>query len=101
MPRKSPKIAPPAPKAATVRPTKAKVNSRVAKQRESAPAATKASAIVTALRRPNGASLADLVAATGWQSHSVRGFLSGTVRKRLGLTLTVEQAGGERRYHVS
>jgi len=39
------------------------------------------------LSRPDGASVEELQAATGWQTHSVRGFLSGTVKKKLGLTV--------------
>lgn len=53
------------------------------------------------LRRSGGATVQDLMAATGWQAHSVRGFLSGTVRKKLGLELQSSKAEGEaRRYHV-
>jgi hypothetical protein len=91
----------PAAKARQAKPAKSPA---VAKQRRvAAPVAktSKAQTVVAALKRPNGATLADLIAATGWQAHSVRGFLSGTVRKRLGLALTVEQRDGERRYHVA
>lgn len=60
---------------------------------------TKAEAIVALLNRKGGASLTDLQKATGWQPHSVRGFLSGTVRKRMGLNLeSTKSAEGERRY---
>ena len=53
------------------------------------------------LSRPDGACLEELQAATGWQTHSVRGFLSGTVKKKLGLTLISDRAGdGPRRYRV-
>jgi hypothetical protein len=54
------------------------------------------------LSRKTGASIGEIVAATGWQPHSVRGAISGTVRKKLGFTITskkVEPRG--RVYRVS
>lgn len=53
------------------------------------------------LSRRNGATLADLMAASGWQAHSVRGFLSGTVKKKMGLAVSSEAGkDGVRRYRV-
>lgn len=53
------------------------------------------------LTRPDGATLAQLQRATGWQPHSVRGFLSGTVKKKLGLRLVSEKPEGTpRRYRI-
>ena len=51
------------------------------------------------LSRPEGASLAELVAATGWQAHSVRGALAGSL-KRKGYTILSEKIAGERRYRI-
>lgn len=51
------------------------------------------------LRADRGASIAELMAATGWQQHSVRGALAGSIRKR-GLTVTSEKVGDVRRYRV-
>jgi hypothetical protein len=63
---------------------------------------TKAGRILKLLQRKKGASITDLREVTGWQAHSVRGFLSGTIKKRLGLALRSEQLdSGERRYHVT
>lgn len=62
---------------------------------------TKTDQALALLRRPAGCTLAELMKATKWQQHSVRGFLSGTVKKRLGLTLTSEAADKGRRYRVS
>lgn len=54
------------------------------------------------LRRPEGASVPEMVTATDWQPHSVRGFMSGALKKRLGLVVTSRKGdGGERRYHVA
>ncbi|MEP7354218.1 MAG: DUF3489 domain-containing protein, partial [Acidobacteriota bacterium] len=47
-----------------------------------------------------GASLQELTEATGWQTHSVRGFLSGVVGKKMGLPVTSTKRDGERRYFV-
>ncbi len=55
---------------------------------------TKSEKIVKLLRRPCGASIVDLQKATGWQAHSVRGFISGSVRKRMNLRVTAEKRNG-------
>src|SRR5712675_913027 len=52
------------------------------------------------LRRPSGATIETITQATGWQSHSVRGFFAGVVRKKLGLTLNSEKTNGERVYRI-
>lgn len=62
---------------------------------------SKAAKVLDLLKRPDGATLAELMKATGWQAHSVRGFLSGTVSKKLGLTVTSTKVeDGERTYSV-
>jgi hypothetical protein len=57
--------------------------------------------VLKRLRSSKGATIAMLMETTGWQAHSVRGFLSAVVRKKLGLTL-VSEAGkdGTRRYRI-
>ena len=63
---------------------------------------TKKALLIEMLSRPKGATLADLVAATGWQAHSVRGAISGTLKKKLCLAVTsaVVEARG-RVYRIS
>ena len=56
--------------------------------------------IVVLLRRPEGATLDVLVKETEWQKHSVRGFLAGTVRKKLKLPLLSEKIDGVRTYRI-
>ena len=64
--------------------------------------ATKAQQIIGLLRRPNGASIPELTKATVWQAHSIRGFLSGTIRKKMGLQIVSSITDGkDRRYHIA
>jgi hypothetical protein len=67
-----------------------------------APVQSKTEHALKLLRRKRGASIAELQAATGWQAHSVRGFLSATVKKKLGLKLSSERGADQvRRYAVA
>ena len=63
---------------------------------------TKQERVLTLLSQPGGVSVPELMQATEWQQHSVRGFLAGTVKMKLGLRLTSSKAdGGDRRYHIA
>jgi hypothetical protein len=61
---------------------------------------TKQEAILALLRQPTGATILAMMKATGWQQHSVRGFLAGVVRKKLKLKLDSKTVDGNRIYHV-
>jgi Protein of unknown function (DUF3489) len=63
-------------------------------------ASTKHDRIIAMLRTPAGATIASLVTATEWQQHSVRGFLAGVVRKKLGLNLVSEVGDKGRVYRI-
>lgn len=64
-------------------------------------AASKCDQILDLLRRKQGASLHEIQKLSGWQAHSIRGFLAGTVKKRLGLKLSSDKSEGTRHYFVS
>lgn len=62
---------------------------------------TKHDRVLTLLTRREGATISEMMEATAWQQHSVRGFLAGTVKKKLGFTLTSKKIDGElRRYRI-
>jgi hypothetical protein len=63
-------------------------------------AGTKHAQVVAMLRDRAGTTIAAIMAATGWQQHSVRGFLAGVVRKKLGLNLMSEPGEGGRVYRI-
>jgi hypothetical protein len=53
------------------------------------------------LKRPGGATLQELMATTEWQPHSVRGFISGTLGKKMGLTVeSAKREDGKRSYSL-
>jgi Protein of unknown function (DUF3489) len=86
----------------------ARKTGKPASRKRSAPASprlaarpgTKHARIIAMLRTPAGATIASLVTATEWQQHSVRGFLAGVVRKKLGLNLVSDQTDKGRVYRI-
>lgn len=68
----------------------------------SAETGTKQDQVLALLRRQNGATIDDIVNVTDWQPHSVRGFMSGAVKKRLKIDVISEKGSdGVRRYFVA
>lgn len=66
-----------------------------------APANTKQAKALAQLRQPNGTTVSSLMTLTGWQRHSVRGFLTGAVKQKLKLKLTSAMRGNDRYYKVA
>jgi hypothetical protein len=62
--------------------------------------ATKGAVMTELLSRPGGATIAQLVEVTGWQQHSVRGFMAGTLKKRPGATLISDKTATGRIYRL-
>src|SRR5262245_49221901 len=80
--------------------TETATNKRGASKKK--PNKTKSVLIVGLLKRKSGASLEELQRSRGWQAHSVRGFLSGTLKKRMGLrVISVVTDTGVRRYRLT
>ena len=64
-------------------------------------ARSKQPCIIAMLQSPAGTTIAAIMKATGWQQHSVRGFLAGVVRKRLKLKLASNKVNGNRIYQIA
>jgi len=63
---------------------------------------SKQAEVIAMLKRPEGATIAQICEATGWQQHTVRGTLSGALKKKLGLAITsTKDTGGERVYRAA
>ncbi|MCL9826639.1 DUF3489 domain-containing protein [Ralstonia solanacearum] len=63
---------------------------------------SKQAQVIAMLKRPEGATIAQICEATGWQAHTVRGTFAGAFKKKLGLTITsTKESGGERIYAIS
>jgi len=90
-----------APKAAKGAPKKTKAT-KPARTKGGAPAAregSKKAIVLELLRRKDGATLAEIAKATDWQNHSIRGFISGSLSKKMGLKIeSIKREDGERRY---
>ena len=108
----APKAAKSAKKASPKKQAKAAASKKAAKSAKPASKdASKAAApregskketVIAMMRRKDGATLAEIAAATGWQNHSIRGFVSGQLTKRLGLTVeSAKNASGERTYRIN
>ena len=101
-PKKARAVAPKAhvapPPANKARPPKK--GARAGKKLEGARHGSKTAKVLDLLKRPGGASLKELMKATGWQPHSVREFLSGTLGKKMNLMVTSAKVEGERSYAV-
>jgi hypothetical protein len=98
-PKSKPKAAP----RSTARKTAKPVSRRQpapASSRSVTRANTKHARIIAMLQMPTGTTIAAIMTATDWQQHSVRGFLAGVVRKKLGLNLVSEQTDKGRVYRI-
>src|ERR1700682_3728432 len=80
--------------------SKSRVRSAPTSLKTTAKPDTKHTRIVAMLRSPGGATIAAIMTATEWQQHSVRGFLAGVVRKKLGLNLISEMTDRGRVYRI-
>jgi predicted HTH transcriptional regulator len=97
-------------RARTVAPKKAKSGKKATSAKKAPKSATKAKGardgskagkVLDLLKRPDGATAKELMKATGWQPHSIRGFLSGTVSKKMGLAVISSKGeDGERSYSI-
>jgi hypothetical protein len=86
--KKAVKTAKPAKKAGKAKPASVREGSKTGK-------------VLDLLKQPGGATLKEIMKATGWQPHSVRGFLSGTIGKKMGLTInSTKGEDGERSYSL-
>ena len=99
-PRSKPKAATGSTARKTSKP-KSRARSAHASSKPQAGPHTKHARIIAMLRTSAGVTIASLVAATEWQQHSVRGFLAGVVRKKLGLNLVSEQTEKGRVYRIT
>lgn len=94
----------PAPQAAPAASKKSKVGTE-AKASDAAPTArdgSKKAIVLDMLKRPDGATLADIMAATAWKAHSVRGFISGALGKKMGITVeSTRTPEGARTYRIA
>ena len=85
----------------THKPVKSKPQPHPSSAKQTERIKTKRARILAMLRAPRGATVEAMMRATGWQRHSVRGFLAGVIRKKLRLNLVATAAEGGRIYRIA
>ena len=94
----------PAPQAAPAAPKRTKA-AKAATAKDAGPVprdGSKKAIVLDMLKRPDGVTLADIMSATDWQAHSVRGFISGSLGKKMGLTVeSFKRPDGVRAYRIA
>ncbi len=98
MPKPAKKRSPAASSVPAATPTQAAAGEPKAKKSK---AGSKQARVIAMLQSPAGATITAMMKATGWQQHSVRGFLAGVVRKRLKLKLGSSEVDGNRVYRIT
>ena len=93
---KKPKVS----KAKAAKAMKAAKSSKGAAAKTEARAGSKKEIVLALLRREHGATLGEIAKATDWQNHSIRGFVSGHVTKKMGLKVESTRTDGERTYRI-
>jgi hypothetical protein len=88
------------PRRVAANPTSTELTVAAPEQLASPPPSSKQSQVITLLLGDGGASMPQLMTLTGWQSHTVRGMLSGSLRKRLGLNVRCQREDGTRVYRI-
>lgn len=97
----------PAPEAATAAPKKTKATKQATAKDDATSAkgareGSKKAIVLDLIRRPDGASLKEIMDLTDWQAHSVRGFISGSLSKKMGINIeSFKRADGERAYRTA
>jgi hypothetical protein len=77
--------------------TKARAEAKAPRTRDNSKQAT----VISMLKRPEGATILQIIEATGWQAHTVRGTFAGAFKKKLGLNLVSDKGEGDRVYRIA
>ena len=100
--KSKPKATKPATRSPAAKTARAAASAKTSR-RSTAPTAregSKQAQLIALLKKPSGGTIEEMTTLTGWQPHSVRGVMSGVLRKRLGLNIVSEKDGDERHWRI-